>query len=62
MDSCVILVEAKHPGAFGAAWLETMACMGMVYRSRVVGGKQNATLYRIYSNGMMYRFVTMDNN
>ncbi|KAL0634831.1 hypothetical protein Q9L58_006264 [Maublancomyces gigas] len=62
IDSYLILVDTKHAGTFAVVWLQMMACVRMVHRNYVKGGKQNATVYGICSDGMRYRFVAVGNN
>lgn len=60
LETILILVEAKTQATLENAFPEFLAYMGIIAAARK--DKPNRTVYGIYSDGMTYTFVQLDNN
>lgn len=60
LETILILVEAKTEATLENAFPQLLAYMGIIAAAREE--KTNSTVYGIYSDGMTYTFVRLDNN
>lgn len=62
METIPIVVEAKTEPTLENAFPQLLAYMGFIAATRANSAKEDNTVYAIYSDGMMYTFVRLDNN
>lgn len=61
LETLLIMVEAKTETTLDNAFPQLLAYMGIIAAARGDAGKQNNTVYGIFSDGMTYTFVRLDN-
>lgn len=61
LETLLIVVEAKTEATMENAFPQLLAYMGIIAAAREEAGKQNNTVYGIFSDGMTYTFVRLDN-